>query len=70
MVAEITAPISLKNVLGYNFAKVKAGTASVILTSLMSVDENGKTDLSCFDGYGKPFAIRYSHQKACISLFD
>ena len=45
MVAEITAPISLKNVLGYNFAKVKAGTASVILTSLLSVDENGKTDL-------------------------
>ena len=45
MVAEITAPISLKNVLGYNFAKVKAGTASVILTSLLSVDENGKTSL-------------------------
>lgn len=45
MVAEITAPISLKNVLGYNFGKVGARTASVILTSKLSVNENGETDL-------------------------
>lgn len=45
MVAEITAPISLKNVLAYNFGKVKSGTASVILTSGLSVDERGETDL-------------------------
>ena len=45
MVAEITAPKSLKNVLGYNFGKVKAGVASVILTSGLSVDEKGETDL-------------------------
>lgn len=44
MVAEITAPKSLKNVLGYNFGKVKSGTASVILSSGLSVDENGETD--------------------------
>jgi hypothetical protein len=45
MVAEITAPISLKNVLGYNFGKVNSGTASVILSSGLSVNEDGKTDL-------------------------
>lgn len=45
MVAEITAPKSLKNVLGYNFVKVKTGTASVILSSGLSVNENGETDL-------------------------
>jgi len=45
MVAEITSPVSLRNVLGYNFGKVTANTASVILTSKLSVDENGKTDL-------------------------
>lgn len=45
MVAEITAPVSLKNVLGYNFGKVNSGTASVILSSGLSVNEDGKTDL-------------------------
>ena len=45
MVAEITAPISLKNVLGYNFGKVNSGKASVILSSGLSVDDRGETDL-------------------------
>ncbi len=45
MVAEITAPLSLKKVLGYNFGKVDAKTASVILTSKLSVDENAETSL-------------------------
>lgn len=45
MVAEITAPDSLKNVLGYNFGKVNSGTASVILSSGLSVNEDGETDL-------------------------
>lgn len=45
MVAEITAPVSLKNVLGYNFGKVNSGTASVILSSGLSVNEDGETDL-------------------------
>ncbi len=45
MVAEITAPVSLGKVLGYNFGKVTAGTGSVILTSNLSVDENGETSL-------------------------
>lgn len=31
-------------VLGYNFSKVTAGNASVILTSSMSVDQNGETN--------------------------
>lgn len=38
MVAEITAPKSMGKVLGYNFSKVTAGNASVILTSS---DERG-----------------------------
>lgn len=45
MVAEITAPVSLGKVLGYNFGKVTAGLGSVILTSNLSVDENGETSL-------------------------
>ncbi len=45
MVAEITAPISLGKVLGYNFRKVTDGKGSVILTSKLSVDENGETSL-------------------------
>ena len=45
MVAEITAPVSLGKVLGYNFGKVAAGVGSVILTSNLSVDENGETSL-------------------------
>ncbi|MCE8194422.1 relaxase/mobilization nuclease domain-containing protein, partial [Porphyromonas gingivalis] len=44
MVAEITAPKSMGKVLGYNFSKVTAGNASVILTSSMSVDQNGETN--------------------------
>lgn len=44
MVAEITAPKSMGKVLGYNFSKVTAGNASVILTSSMSVDANGETN--------------------------
>ena len=46
MVAEITVPVSLGKVLGYNFGKVTAGTGSVILTSNLSVDENGETSLT------------------------
>ena len=44
MVAEITAPKSMGKVLGYNFSKVTAGNASVILPSSMSVDANGETN--------------------------
>ncbi len=35
----------MKKVLGYNFAKITAGNATVILTSSMSVDQNGETNL-------------------------
>lgn len=45
MVAKITAPISLGKVLGYNFRKVTDAKGSVILTSKLSVDENGETSL-------------------------
>ena len=46
MVAKITAPVSLSNVLGYNFRKINDGAASVILTSNLSVDDNGEASLS------------------------
>ena len=46
MVAKITAPVSLSNVLGYNFGKINDGAASVILTSNLSVDDNGEASLS------------------------
>lgn len=62
MVAEITAPISLKNVLGYNFAKVKAGNGFGYSCFAFKRGREGQNRLaSCINRYGKPSAVGYSH---------
>ena len=46
MVAKISSTSNLGGALGYNFHKVEAGEAKVLLVSGMSVDNNGITDMN------------------------
>ena len=46
MVAKISSTSNLGGALGYNFHKVEAGEAKVLLVSGMSVDNNGDTDMN------------------------
>ena len=46
MVAKISSTSNLGGALGYNFHKVEAGEAKVLLVSGMSVDNNGNTDMN------------------------